>query len=209
MEMNPKVDRYLISGCGRCPLGDTPQCKVHRWREALEILRMLVLDCGLTEALKWGVPCYLYEKNNVLVLAAFKEYCSVSFFKGSLLADAHGVLTVPGEHSRAARQFRFTDIQAIVDVEPILRAYIAEAIEIEKAGRKVDFTQDEEQIFPEELLHRLESDPDLKTAFEALTPGRRRGYMIYFSQPKQSATRVSRIEKAIPQIYAGKGWNDR
>lgn len=209
MEMNPKVDRYLIAGCGRCPLGDTPQCKVHRWREALEVLRMLVLDSGLTEELKWGVPCYTYNKNNVLIIAAFKEYCSLSFFKGSLLEDTQGVLTLPGENSRAARQFRFVDLQAILDMEPILRAYIAEAIEIEKAGRKVDFKQEEEQIFPEELLHLLESAPEWRAAFEALTPGRRRGYMLYFSQPKQSATRTSRIEKAIPRILAGKGLHDR
>ncbi|WP_423801167.1 YdeI/OmpD-associated family protein [Neobacillus sp. SAB-20_R2A] len=206
-EMNPKVDKYLIDGCMRCPLGATPDCKVNNWPEELEKLRMIVLDCGLTEELKWGVPCYTFQKSNVLIISAFKEYCSLSFFKGSLLKDAHRILEKPGENTQAGRLVKFTNVKQIVELEPILKAYIHEAIEVEKAGLKVEFKKDPEPI-PEELQNKFEDIPALKTAFDALTPGRQRAYILHFSAPKQSKTRVSRIEKCMEKILAGKGLND-
>lgn len=204
---NPKVDIYFNAGCGRCPLGNTPQCKVHNWQEELETLRQIVLDCGLTEELKWGVPCYTFQENNVILLGAFKEDCVISFPKGSLLKDTNGILTKPGQNTQAGRVIRFTNVQQIVELETILKEYIYEAIEVEKAGLKVEFTKNPEPI-PEELQKKLDNNPDLKTAFYSLTPGRQRGYIIYFSQPKQSQTRESRIERYIQQILIGKGLND-
>lgn len=205
--MNPQVDAYLAHGCGRCALYDTPQCKVHPWREALEHLRQIVLECGLTEELKWGVPCYTFQGGNVLLVSAFKEFCAISFFKGALLTDTDGILSKPGESSQSGRLIRFTRIQEILDLEPVLRTYVFEAIEVEKAGLKVDFKQNPEPI-PDELRQKLEEMPALKAAFYSLTPGRQRGYILYFSEPKQSKTRVARIEKHIEQILRGKGIND-
>ena len=207
--MNPAVDNYLIEGCGRCSLGGTPDCKVHNWTEELKQLRRIVLECGLTEEVKWSVPCYTFQQNNVLIVSAFKEYCSLSFFKGALLKDAEGILEKPGENSQAARLFKFTNVQQILEMEPTIKAYIYEAIEVEKAGLKVDFKQKNELVYPEELQTKLDEDPELKSAFESLTPGRQRGYVLHFSQPKQSKTRISRIEKCIPKILEGKGFHDR
>ena len=206
--MNPKVDRFFTMGCGRCPLGGTPQCKVNHWPEELEKLRMIVLDCGLSEVLKWGVPCYLYKKSNVIIIGAFNEYCSLSFFKGALLNDSESILIKPGENTQAARLIKFTNISEIDEIEATIKAYIYEAIEIEKAGLKVKFKKQPEPI-PEELQHILDEDPVLMAAFYALTPGRQRGYIIHFSQPKQSKTRISRIEKCRHKILEGKGFNDR
>lgn len=206
--MNPKVDVYMVAGCGRCPLGNTPDCKVNNWPQELETLRAIVLDCGLTEELKWGVPCYTFQDKNILIVGAFKDYCAVSFFKGSLLKDADGVLISPGENSQAARMFRFTSVQEILKMEPVLRAYIHEAIEVEKAGLKVPFKPISEHKIPEELQRKLDEDPAFNSAFNALTPGRQRGYLIYFSQPKQSKTREARIEKYMPQIFNGIGIHD-
>ncbi len=207
-EMNPKVDVYLVAGCGRCPLGNTPECKVHDWTQELETLRTFVLDCGLTEELKWGVPCYTFQEKNILIVGAFKEYCAVSFFKGSLLKDVNGVLLSPGENSQAARMFRFTNVGEVLKMESILKAYIYEAVEVEKAGLKVPFKPISEHKIPEELQRKLEDDPAFNSAFNALTPGRQRGYLIYFSQPKQSKTREARIEKYMPQIFNGIGIHD-
>lgn len=207
--MNPKVNAYLADGCGRCKLGGTPECKVHKWPEELERLRKLALDCGLTEELKWGQPCYTYQNKNILIVSAFKQYAALSFFKGSLLKDTGNILTAPGENSQAGRQIRFTGVQEIVEKESVLKAYIYEAIEVEKAGLKVKFKKTSEYQMPEELTKMLEDNPAFKAAFEALTPGRQRGYILHFSQPKQSKTRVSRIEKCMPKIFEGKGWNDR
>jgi uncharacterized protein YdeI (YjbR/CyaY-like superfamily) len=207
--MNPKVDLYFIDGCGRCPLGATPECKVNNWQEEMKVLRTIIHDCGLTEELKWGVPCYTFRKSNVLILAAFKEYCAISFFKGALLQDSLNVLEKPGENTQAARSIKFTDVQTIVDMEPELKAYIFEAIEVEKAGLKVEMKKNTELVFPEELDDKLEEVPELKTAFEALTPGRQRAYVLHFSQPKQSKTRISRIEKCTAKILIGLGLNDR
>lgn len=206
-KMNPKVDKYLIDGCMRCPLGATPDCKVNNWPEELEKLRMIVLDCGLTEELKWGVPCYTFQKSNVLIISAFKEYCSLSFFKGALLKDAHRILEKPGENTQAGRLVKFTNVKQIVEIEPVLKEYIYEAVEAEKAGLKVNTKKNPEPI-PEELQNKFEDIPALKTAFDALTPGRQRAYILHFSAPKQSKTRVSRIEKCMEKILAGKGLND-
>lgn len=206
--MNPLVDNYLDVGCGRCPLGGTPNCKVNNWKEELATLRKIVLSLGLNEELKWGVPVYTFQKNNILVLAAFKEYCALSFFKGALLNDANHILSKPGENTQSARIIRFTDVQEIIEMEYILKTYIFEAIEVEKLGLKVDFKEKTELIFPEELQTQLDSDPTFKAAFEKLTMGRQRAYCLYFSAPKQSKTRQERIKKYTQHILAGKGIND-
>ena len=206
--MNKTVDNYLLEGCWRCSLGGTPDCKVHKWNSELELLRSIILDCGLTEECKWGVPCYTFQNKNVLIVSAFKEYCSISFFKGTLLSDTKGLLSKPGENSHAARLFRFTNIDEIKEIEADIKTYIYEAIEIDKAGLKVDFKKQPEPI-PAELEKMFEEDPMFRFAFESLTPGRLRGYIIHFSAPKQSKTRVSRIEKCIGKILNGEGLNDK
>lgn len=207
--MNPNVDTYLNLGCGRCSFYATPECKVNTWREELIQLRKIVLSCGLTEEFKWKQPCYTFNKNNVLLVTAFKEYSTISFFKGTLLKDKKRILVKPGENSQAARQFRFTDVQKVIEMEPVIKSYIKEAIEIEKAGLKIDFKAKEEIEYPEELLNKFSENKKLKTAFEELTPGRQRGYILYFTQPKQSKTRESRIDKCTPRILKGIGLHDR
>ncbi|WP_347551407.1 YdeI family protein [Pseudalkalibacillus hwajinpoensis] len=190
--MNPKVDEYLS--------------KSKKWREEFEKLRMIILDCQLTEELKWGVPCYTFQKKNIVLIHGFKEYCALLFFKGVLLHDAHGILIQQTENVQAGRQIRFTDVQEIVAMETTLKAYIYEAIEVEKAGLEVNFKKNTE--IPEELQNKFDEIPTLKTAFEALTPGRQRAYILYFSKAKQSKTRESRVEKYMQQILNGKGLND-
>jgi uncharacterized protein YdeI (YjbR/CyaY-like superfamily) len=192
--MNPKVDFYFS--------------KAKKWREEFEKLRMIILDCGLTEELKWGVPCYTFEKRNIVLMHGFKEYCALLFFKGALLKDARGILIQQTKNVQAARQIRFTNVREIVKLKPILKRYIYEAIEVEKAGLKVKFKKTSEFKIPEEFQNRLDEVPGLKTAFDALTPGRQRAYIFYFSQPKQSRTRESRVEKCTQQILNGKGLND-
>jgi uncharacterized protein YdeI (YjbR/CyaY-like superfamily) len=192
--MNPKVDAFL----GRAK----------EWQEEFEKLRMIILDCGLTEELKWGVPCYTFEKRNIVLIHGFKEYSALLFFKGALLNDGKGILIQQTKNVQAARQIRFTNIREIVKMERILKTYIHEAIEVEKAGLKVNFKKTTDFIIPEEFQNKLEEIPPLKTAFDALTPGRQRGYIFYFSQPKQSKTRESRVEKCMQQILNGKGLND-
>ena len=196
--MNPKVDFYFS--------------KAKKWKKELEQLRMIVLDCGLSEELKWGVPCYTFQKSNIVLIHVFKEYCALLFFKGALLKDANKLLIQQTENVQAARQIRFTTanggIQEIVKMKAILKAYIHEAIEVEKAGLKVPLKKTKEFSIPEEFQKKLNKTPALKTAFKALTPGRQRGYLLYFSQPKQSKTRESRIEKYTQQILNGKGLND-
>ena len=193
--MNPKVDVYLS--------------KAKKWQEELEKLRMIVLDCQLTEELKWGKPCYTFQKSNIIIIIGFKEYCALLFFKGALLNDANGILIKPGENTQAGRQIRFTNVREIVEMETILKAYIYEALEVEKAGLKVNFKKNTELIIPEEFQNKLDEIPALKTAFDALTPGRQRAYILYFSAPKQSKTRESRVEKCMQQILNGKGLNDQ
>jgi uncharacterized protein YdeI (YjbR/CyaY-like superfamily) len=192
--MNPKVDEFLS--------------KAQKWQEEFEKLRMILLDCGLTEELKWGKPCYTFEQRNIVLIHGFEAYCALLFVKGALLKDVEGILITQTENVQAARQIRFTHVQEIVEMEPILKAYIYEAIEVEKAGLKVDFKETAEYIIPEEFQKRLDENPALKTAFEALTPGRQRGYILYFSKPKQPKTRESRVEKYMPHILNGKGLND-
>jgi uncharacterized protein YdeI (YjbR/CyaY-like superfamily) len=191
---NPKVDFFFS--------------KAKKWREEFEKLRTIVLDCGLTEELKWGKPCYTFQKSNIVVIQGFKEYCALMFFKGALLKDAPGILSRIGEHTQAGRQLRFTNVREIVQMEPILKAYIHEAIEVEKAGLKVKLKKTSDFKIPEEFQNKLDEIPALKAAFDGLTPGRQRGYIFYFSQPKQSKTRESRIEKCMRQILNGKGLND-
>lgn len=207
-KLNPKIDKYLAVGCGRCSLGNTPECKVHNWTEELEILREIVLGCGLTEELKWSVPCYTFEGNNIAIVSAFKEFCSISFFKGSLLKDADGILVKQGENSQAARLAKFTDVSQILEIESILINCIYEAIEIEKAGLKVEYKDSSEYEMPEELQNKLAENEAFKNAFNALTPGRKKGYILHFSQAKQAQTRESRIAKAMPRIFLGKGLNE-
>jgi len=192
--MNSKVDFYFN--------------KAQKWKEELEQLRLLVLDCGLTEELKWGCPCYTFQQSNIVLIHVFKEYCALLFFKGALLNNANGLLIQQSENVQAARQIRFTHALEIIEQKDVLKAYIHEAIEVEKAGLKVELKKTEEFPVPEEFQSKLDRIPALKTAFEALTPGRQRAYILHFSAPKQSKTREARVEKYIPQILSGKGLND-
>jgi uncharacterized protein YdeI (YjbR/CyaY-like superfamily) len=171
-------------------------------------LRLIILDYGLTEELKWGVPCYTFQNSNIVLMHGFKEYCAILFVKGALLKDANGILIQQTENVQSARQIRFTHLREIVEMESILKAYIYEAIEVEKAGLKVNYKKPAEFIVPEEFINKLEEVPGLQDAFEALTPGRQRAYILFFSAPKQSKTREARIEKCMPQIINGKGLND-
>ena len=207
--LNPAVDNYLAVGCGRCPLGGTPECKVHTWEAELPALRQILLDCGLTEELKWSMPCYTYEGSNILIMSAFKEYCALNFFKGSLLDDPHDILFQPTANTQAGRLIQFTDVQTIREMAPILKQYVQAAIEVEKAGLQVEYKSVGDFEVPEELQEKLQEDPAFKAAFEALTPGRQKGYLIYFAGAKQAKTRRDRIEKFTPKIFEGKGWSDR
>ena len=192
--MNPKVDAFLI--------------RAKSWQEETEKLRKMMLDCQLTEDIKWGKPSYSFQNSNIVLIQGFKEYCALLFFKGALLQDTNGILHKIGENTQAGRQLRFTSVKEIKKLEPIIKAYVYEAIEVEKAGLKVNFIKNEDLVFPEEFINILAGNPALKKAFNALTPGRQRAYNLNFSAPKQSKTRVSRIEKCIPQILDGKGLND-
>ncbi|QEC51599.1 uncharacterized protein YdeI (YjbR/CyaY-like superfamily) [Anseongella ginsenosidimutans] len=192
--MNPKVDFYFL--------------KAGKWQEAFGRLRSIALDCQLTEELKWGCPCYTFQKKNVVLIHGFKEYCALLFFKGALLKDANGILIQQTENVQAARQIRFTNAREIAEMASILKAYINEAIEVEKAGLKVNLKRTADFPIPDEFQRKLDEIPALKTAFKALTPGRQRAYIFYFSAPKQSGTRASRVEKYTQQILNGKGLND-
>ncbi|QJB31460.1 YdeI/OmpD-associated family protein [Chitinophaga oryzae] len=179
-----------------------------KWREEFEKLRDILLDCQLTEELKWGVPCYTYNGTNVVLMHGFKEYCALLFFKGALMADPEGILVIQSENVQATRQVRFTNVKEIVKMTRMLKSYVFEAIEIEKAGYQVQYKKTEEFNMPEEFRQKLDKLPALKKAFEALTPGRQRGYLLYFSAAKQAKTRMSRIEKYMEHILDGKGLND-
>lgn len=191
--MNPKVDEYIK--------------KATRWQKEFEALRRIVLACPLTEELKWGKPCYSFEDSNVVIIQGFNEFCALLFCKGALLKDAKGVLEKPGENTQAARRVPFANVQEIVAMEPVLKAYIREAIAAQKAGLEVDFKKNPEPV-PEELEKKLKESPTLKAAFAALTPGRQRGYILYFSAAKQPKTREARVEKYRQRILKGKGLND-
>ncbi|MEK4345734.1 YdeI/OmpD-associated family protein [Paenibacillus sp. FSL P4-0184] len=191
---NPKVDGFLR--------------KVKQWQEEYEMLRNIVLDCELTEDFKWMHPCYTFKNKNIVLIHGFKEYIALLFHKGVLLKDTHGILIQQTENVQAARQIRFTNVQEILEKESIIKEYIYEAIEVEKAGLEVEFKKNTDYIIPDEFQNKLDEMPALKNAFEALTPGRQRAYLHHFSEPKQSKTRVSRVEKWMPQILDGKGLND-
>lgn len=206
--MNLKVDIFFKSGCGRCDLFATPECKVYNWTAELAELRKIILECSLTEELKWGVPVYTFEKKNVVLIGAFKESCVISFFKGVLLKDITGILQKSGENTQAGRVIRFTNVRQIFELESVIKEYIYEAVEVEKLGLKVEFKQTSDYTLPEELEKKFKESSALKTAFFALTPGRQRSYILHFSQPKQSKTRQARIEKCMQQIMLGKGLND-
>ncbi len=183
--------------------------KEGQWQQEYARLRTLLLSCGLTEELKWGVPCYTYQSHNIVLIHGFKEYCALLFHKGVLLSDTDHILIQQTENVQSARQVRFTSLDDILMRETTLKAYVYEAIEVEKAGLKVPLKKTAEYPVPEELEQAMHDNPELKAAFEALTPGRQRGYLLHFSQPKQSKTRTSRIEKCLPKILEGKGYNDR
>jgi uncharacterized protein YdeI (YjbR/CyaY-like superfamily) len=192
--MNPKVDGFLSNA--------------KKWREEMEKLRRILLGCQLSEELKWGKPCYSFQESNLVIIQGFKEYCALLFCKGALLKDPKGILIRQTENVQAARQIRFTNIREIVEREPVLKAYIHEAIAAEKAGLKVDFKKTADFKVPGEFQNKLDKIPALKKAFAALTPGRQRGYLLYFSAAKQSQTREARVEKWIPQILKGRGLDD-
>ena len=180
-----------------------------KWHEERKALRAILLDCPLVEEVKWNKLCYTFRNSNVAILYGLKDYCGLGFFKGALLQDPKGILCRQGQHSQAMRLIRFTDVREIVKMEPTLKAYIHNAIKVEKAGLTVDFKEKHELVYPDELRDRLKDDPAFREAFEALTPGRRRGYNLHFSAAKQSKTRAARIEKCASRILAGKGLNDR
>lgn len=193
--MNPKVDFYFQ--------------KAGKWQQELKLLRMIILDCGLNEEVKWGCPCYTLQKKNVVLIHVFKEYCALLFFKGVLLKDSGKILIQQTENVQAARQIRFTNLDEIIRLKAQIKTYIFEAIEVEKAGLKPPLKKTKEFAVPEEFKQKLHELPGLKKAFEALTPGRQRAYLLYFSQPKQAKTRESRIEKCKKMIFEGKGVNER
>jgi len=192
--MNPKVDFYFQ--------------KAEKWKEEVETLRKIILACGVEEELKWGCPCYTYEGSNIVLIHDFKEYCALLFFKGALMKDPEGILIQQTKNVQSARQIRFTNVKEIVKQKAAIKSYIYEAIEVERAGLKVKLKKVSEYSMPEEFEKKLKKNAALKKAFDALTPGRQRGYLLYFSAAKQSKTRESRIEKSVKPILAGKGWNE-
>jgi len=193
-KLNPKVDAHLQ--------------KTKKWREELEELRKIVLDCGLTEAFKWGKPCYTFQEKNIIILYGLKESCALGILKGALLKDPKRILIKPGPNTQSGRWIKFTSVRDIVALKPTLKAYLQEAIAAEKAGLEVVYKKTEDYVIPEELQKKLAEEPALKTAWQALTAGRQRGYLIHFSAPKQAKTREARIEKYRPLILQGKGMND-
>ncbi len=194
MRTNPKVDFFFN--------------KAKQWQEEYEKLRTIVLECGLTEELKWGCPCYTFDDSNIVLIHGFKDYCALLFFKGALLNDDNGILIQQTENVQSARQIRFRNIRDIYDLEPVVKSYIYQAVELEKAGLKVELKKTKEFAVPDEFQRKLDANSALKKAFESLTPGRQRGYLLYFSSAKQSKTRAQRVEKYIPQILKGKGLDD-
>ncbi len=194
LTMNPQLDNFFQNAT--------------QWKREMEELREIALDCNLMEEEKWGVPCYTFSKGNILIIHGFKEYCALNFFKGALLQDSEGILVQQTENSQASRQIRFTNLKEIIENKVILKAYVFEAIEIEKAGLKIDYKKVEDFSIPEELIQKWTAEPAIKTAFEKLTPGRQKAYLLYFSDSKQSKTRLARIEKNMPRILNGKGLND-
>jgi len=191
---NPKIDKFLKNTI--------------QWRDEFTLLRSIILDCDLNEELKWGVPCYTFDDKNIVLIHGFKKYCAILFIKGALLQDPESILIQQTKNVQAARQIRFTNIKQINNLRLIIQKYIYQAIEIEKAGLEVNFKKDNLDSLPDELISAFKTNQSLKDAFEKLTPGRQRAYILYFTQPKQTKTKIARIEKWIPQIIAGKGLND-
>lgn len=205
---NTSVDSYLSEGCGRCDRFQTPSCKVHLWKEALTTLRELLLETELVEEMKWGSPCYTLEGKNVIMLASFNEECGISFLKGIALVDEGGLLTKPGPNTRVARVCRFRSVEEVEERREHLRSLIRQAVEVERSGVEVVAPDDPSPV-PFELQERLDADPELRQAFDELTPGRQRSYIIHVSGAKQSATRARRAERCAPKIMEGKGFNER
>jgi uncharacterized protein YdeI (YjbR/CyaY-like superfamily) len=206
--MNPQVDTILAEGCGRCKLVGTPQCRIIIRNQEMKALRDIALETGLDEEVKWGFPAYTFKKKNIFMLGSFKEYSSIMFFKGALLSDPEKILVQPTENSNSGRQLRFTNANEIQKLKKTILSYIFEAVELEKSGAKVEAKKTSEYPMPEELELKFKELPELKAAFEKLTPGRQRGYLLHFLQAKQSATRLSRIEKNMEAIFNGKGLNE-
>lgn len=206
--LNQGVDRYLIDGCGRCEFYATPRCKVRKWSEELAILRSLALDYAVNEELKWGQPCYTYNGNNIFIISALKDSVVIGFFKGALMNDKDNLLISAGNNSQAVRQLRFKSVEEIIKTEKQIKQFILQAIEIEKAGKKIEFKKVNDYEIPEELDARFKINPELSKAFNALTPGRQKGYLIHFSSAKNSKTREARIKKYEQHILNGLGRGD-
>lgn len=210
MSLRPEnVTQYIENGCGRCVFGGTPQCKVKPWVHELHLLTGILRESGLTEEIKWGVPCYTHDGKNILLLSALKESVTVSFFRGAELKDPEGILEKPGEYSRFDRSLRFTGVQRIASLKHAMLSYIQQAVELENSGKRVDYSKDRPLDYPAELVQLFIANPDFDDAFHALTPGRQRGYVIYFSSAKQSKTKTARIEKSMAKIFMGTGWNEQ
>ena len=204
---NPLIDQFLLEGCMRCPKGATPACKVHRWTDILEFLRQLLLETELQEERKWGMPTYTLNGKNVVILGVFNQSCVLSFLKGGLLEDPYQLMERPGPNSQEGRFIRFTQLSQAQDIEDKIKEYLLRAIEVERSGKKA-IPKPANLVLPEELHQKFAEHPGLEAAFFALTPGRQRGYVIHFAEAKQSATRLNRIEKYLPKIFAGKGMMD-
>ena len=210
MPVKPKnFEHFLEVGCGRCSLGGTAACRVVPYRKLLESVQMLILESGLTEQIKWSIPCYTDRGRNVVTLAALKRGVIVSFFRGAELSDSAGLLEKPGENSRSGRYFVIEDMESFEERRQDLTRYLGEAIELERLGRAEKSKPSKEMEYPDELNTILDQQLDLKDAFGRLTPGRRRGYLLHFTAAKQASTRINRIAKCRDRILAGKGWNER
>lgn len=203
------VEQFLETGCGRCELGNTPQCKVHSWRDELSELRSIIRSSGLIEEIKWHCPCYTFDGKNILMLSALKSAATVSFFKGALINDPDKLLEKPGENSEHARYLKVTSIDSVKSVRDSLKSFIEQAIKISQSGQKIPTKVVSRDDYPVELLATFEHDSDYSAAFGALTPGRQRGYLLHFNGAKQSKTRESRILKSRDKVLSGKGWNER
>jgi uncharacterized protein YdeI (YjbR/CyaY-like superfamily) len=206
--MNPQVDLFIADGCGRCDYYATDKCKVRNWQLELEHVRQIMLETDLNEEIKWGVPVYTHEGRNIVIISALKDCVTFGFFKGVLLQDDAKILEKQGESVQSARIIRFTTVDKIMALAPLLKAYVKEAVALEMSGAKVVFKKDLEPV-PQELEEKFEELPSLRDAFYSLTPGRQRGYIIFISQPKSSASKISRIEKCIDKIINGEGLNDK
>ena len=210
MSQQPQnLDQYLANGCGRCALGGTPECKVQPWIEDLALLRGFLQATPLTEEIKWGAPCYTHGGHNILMLSALKDCVTLSFFRGAELKDPEQLLEKPGPNSRFARYLRFSDPQTIAASKTAILRFIDEAIALAASGKSPEPSEETSLAYPEELEEMFATNPDFAAAFAALTPGRQRGYLLHFSSAKQAKTRIARIEKFMPKIFNGKGWQER